>query len=59
MILLNTYMTSYMETNRHSSEVEILSMPNITDAPLKRIGVSKNKNQSRNVAESNLAKGKQ
>ena len=50
MILLNTYMTSYMENHRHSSEVEILSMLNIIDTPLIRIGVSKNKTQSRDVA---------
>ena len=57
MILLNTYMTSYMENNRHSSEVEILSMLNIIDTPLIRIGVSKNKTQSRDVAESNPTQG--
>ncbi len=42
-----------MENNRHSSEVEILSMLNIIDTPLIGDGVSKNKNQSRDVAESN------
>ena len=39
-----------MENHRHSSEVEILSMLNIIDTPLIRIGVSKNKTQSRDVA---------